>query len=152
MPQELHQRLINVALALNMELSSLINVMLTEGLEQWERAWAGAPTGGERQSGPRQFPPSLLLRGDFAFLGGFSHQRVVAGAVVNRSPGAAGLSNFFGVPHQGGSIWPALIRLARGIYPGVPLVGYARGDALRQALAAGFVASGTLRVMYHESN
>ncbi|HYE16830.1 MAG TPA: hypothetical protein VEA69_00175 [Tepidisphaeraceae bacterium] len=37
MPKELHQRLINVAISMNVELTSLANLMLTEELAAWER-------------------------------------------------------------------------------------------------------------------
>lgn len=102
-------------------------------LAEWERGWAGI--GG----GQRTFLPVLLGDPDLAFIalpGG--------GGILNRHAGAVGLSNGFGTPAE--AIREGLAAAAAALFPGLPLVGYLRAEALAGAQRAGFVAIGALRV------
>ena len=70
-----------------------------------------------------------------------------AGAIGNRSDGVVGWSNLFvkQVRDLPGCAAGSLLMLSE-IFPGLPLVGYEGGDALRGALLTGFEAIGPLRV------
>ena len=117
-------------------------------LAAWEHAWAGAPINVVAGDRPRQFPVKLLHNPNFVFLAARLQGRIVGGGVVNRSPGAAGLSNFFTSATGPRNVWPALIELGREAFPGLPLVGYSRGEELLQAREAGFKTIGDLRVLH----
>jgi hypothetical protein len=74
-----------------------------------------------------------------------ANYRIVAGGIVNRSAGAAGLSNVFSRAGHGSETWSALAQCART--PDFPLIGYERGEALADAQNSGFQAVGSLRVL-----
>jgi hypothetical protein len=100
---------------------------------QWihRPAWTGGP-GGWRRIPPGDFPadPSVVVLGDGR--GG----RVVA----HRSEGTAGLSNLTG------DDWPGAVAAVGTAFPGLPIVGYEQAGDLPAAVAAGFTATGPLRV------
>jgi hypothetical protein len=111
-------------------------------LEGWEAAWRenGSP------AASRVFPPALLDGGGVALLAARRHDRLVGGCAVHRLPGAAGFSNFFAEDSDPGPLLAAAIAEARRCAPGVPLLGYDRGDALAAHLRLGFRSVGRLRV------
>lgn len=109
-------------------------------LRQWEQAWTGYETP------HRIFPETLLLADDVIFLGGFSEDVLVAGAVLHLSHGVSGVSNVFGPSGETDSTWSGMISCARGEVPGTDLVGYERGTDLATAVAKGFTSLGPLRV------
>jgi hypothetical protein len=116
-------------------------------LLKWERAWRGDAANQSASAFARQFPASLLANRDIAFLAGTNaDDEIVAVAVANRAGNVIGLSNVFG--HAGaGELWPGVISAAREVFlPGLPLVGYQRGDDLRHAISSGFRPIGPLRV------
>lgn len=107
----------------------------------WESAWRGddGPTGVLR--------PSLLNNDSIAVLATCRGDRVVAGAVVNRSAAVAGLSNYFSDPAvdaQDG--WSGCVSFAAGLWKALPLIGYESGARLATAQRAGFDPAGALRV------
>ena len=115
-------------------------------LVEWEDAWSG--DAGNR-SGPRvtrQFPDRLLASPDHAFFAGRLDGKVVAGGIVNRSPGVVGLSNMFSAAAFAEEKWAALVSCASAAFPNTPLVGYERDAELQLAKSVGFAPIGPLRV------
>ena len=113
-------------------------------LAEWERAWCEA----NHDTNPaRVYLPVLLEDRDVAILAARRGEQIVAGAIGNRSAGVIGWSNVF--VKQGHDLreWGAgSLRMLSEIFPGLPVVGYEGGDALRGALSSGFEAIGPLRV------
>lgn len=110
-------------------------------LSAWEAGWRG-------DDGPAGiFDPSLLENDSVAVLAAQVDARVVAGAVLNRSPTVVGISNFFCDPsfddRQG---WSSLVSFATSLSKPLPLVGYESGDRLTAAQSEGFASAGALRV------
>jgi hypothetical protein len=90
----------------------------------------------ERHGTPGVFPPAVLSHPGFAVLA-----RDEAGAVVHASGGAVTVAHVFGdVPV---TEW---LGLAAALHPGRPVVDYATGSALEEALDAGFAPVGPQRV------
>jgi hypothetical protein len=123
------------------------NVKDETELLKWEHAWRGDVANQSASASARQFPVSLLAKRDIAFLAGRSaDDEIVAVAVANRTGSAIGLSNVFGRA-SAAEIWPGVTAAAREAFPpGLPLVGYERGDDLRHATSCGFCPIGRLRV------
>jgi hypothetical protein len=117
------------------------------GLLRWEHAWRGDAANQSAVALARQFPASLLADRDIAFLAGTSADgEIVAVAVANRTGDVIGLSNVFGHA-SAAELWPGATSAAREAFPpGLPLVGYERGDNLRRATTSGFRPIGRLRV------
>lgn len=115
-------------------------------MSDWEGTWAGDPTYKSAAVRQRQFPDQMLLDRRYAFLAGRSLGEIVAGAILNQSPDAVGVSNVFAQPNLIAEVWPAVARFAAKEFHGVPLVGYERGAALQAAQHAGFLPIGRLRV------
>jgi hypothetical protein len=70
---------------------------------------------------------------------------VVAGDIANRSGDVVGVSNVFAHADAKRS-WAGCLAASIDAFPGLPLVGYERGDELVIAQALGFEAMGPLRV------
>lgn len=113
-------------------------VEAADELALWERAWGGM------ENGDRVFPPSLLDDERISFFAVTREGRIVAGAALNLSNGAIGISNVF----LGGdeAALAALVEVARRRAPGLPVVGYESGDDRTPFHALGFESIGTLRV------
>jgi hypothetical protein len=110
------------------------------GLEAWEAAWS------EDGSVRGAFPATLLGDAKLVFVSGESDGAIVAGAVLNRSEGAVGLSNTFfttGAPAGG---WAGCVGETSSQFPGVPIVGYEPEDLLGGPHGAGFDSIGPMRV------
>jgi hypothetical protein len=107
-------------------------------LAAWETAWAGTA------AGPRLFPPALLDDPDIAFLIRETDGAIQAGAIASRAAGLVGISNRFGPGDHATRRQSALASAC--LFPGLALVGYAAGDRLAAARAAGFTPIGPLRV------
>ncbi|MEY2875006.1 MAG: hypothetical protein RLZZ373_2377 [Pseudomonadota bacterium] len=121
-------------------------------LLEWEAAWHGDSRNLTADHPAPQFPASLLDSADHAFLAGRRRGgAVVAGCVLNRSPGVVGVSNLFARQMDPNEAWASLVRLAGRLFPGRPLVGYERGDDLVHARHAGFVPLGPLAVWATEA-
>ncbi len=109
------------------------------GLDLWEEAW-------RRGDEPRGlFRPELLSEG-IVVLGRIEKERVVAGGILSRAADAVGISNVFTKVGPAAGTWSALAQTARAWCPGLPLIGYERGEELAQARSSGFHTAGTLRV------
>jgi hypothetical protein len=111
-----------------------------QALSEWERAW------GDSYEAASLFRPALLARTEVEFLATRRDGRVVAGALVNRSGTVVGLSNLFSATEDLDSTWAAAIATAAAHHPGLPIVGYERGEDLAAALRHGFETIGPVRV------
>jgi hypothetical protein len=118
-------------------------------LAEWERAWCEANQDTNRA---RVYLPALLEDSDVAILAARRGDQIVAGAIGNRSDGVIGWSNLFvkEVRDLRELAAGSLLMLSE-IFPGLALVGYEEGDALRGALSSGFEAIGPLRVWVFRS-
>jgi hypothetical protein len=115
-------------------------------LQAWERAWRGAPAAPATPAQTEIFRPALLADPDVLIVAAYHRQRIVAGAIANRTGAVVGLSNVF-VPNQGAeAFWAGCIGTIRDHFPGHALVGYETGEGLPQAEACGFAALQPLRV------
>jgi hypothetical protein len=74
-----------------------------------------------------------------------------SGAVFNVSDSVVGVSNLVTEVDDFDRAWSSCLAYAVDRFPGVPLVGYERDEALTSALAHGFVAIGQLRVWVDDS-
>jgi hypothetical protein len=74
----------------------------------------------------------------FHFLAGKRGDAIVASGALNWTGDVVGLSNVFSGIAGVGPMFPGCVRLAQELYPGIPIVGYARGDDLIAAENAGF--------------
>jgi hypothetical protein len=89
--------------------------------------------------------PPLLQRAHFRILAKYLDNRIVAGAVARLGSGTVDVSNVYAIPgHQ--LDWAELSTVINTYFPGRPLVGYERGDALNASLDGGFAPIGELRV------
>jgi hypothetical protein len=113
-----------------------------DDLVAWETAWRRDLSAGSAAI----FQPALLQDSTIAILAGRLGEEIVAGAVLNLSAGAIGLSNLFGPETARASVWNDCRREAQARAPGLPVVGYERDEDLALALEAGFRVLGPLRV------
>lgn len=111
-----------------------------EQLGEWEAAWADSP------EGAGFFKPSLLKDETIGVLASYEGDRIVTGAIANRSSTVIGLSNVFDVAGDLESAWVGAAAIAAGLWEEMPTVGYDSGDSLDAALAGGFKSIGELVV------
>ncbi len=110
-----------------------------DGFGLWEEAWC-------QPDGPKDILLPELLSEGAVVLGRIKNDRVIAGGIVSASAHVTGLSNVFtGVGHES-ETWSALAQCARAFFPGLPLMGYERGEALTHAQRSGFQTVGALQV------
>lgn len=121
-------------------------VATASALKDWERVWWGDSKNESQTRGSPQFPPRLLSSPEHIFLAGKLDGRVVAGGILNRSPGVVGVSNVFFDPTFAHEVWDTLAAHGSTAFPHTPLVGYERGADLQLARRAGFKPIGPLRV------
>jgi hypothetical protein len=119
-------------------------VTSTVGLIAWEQCWAGEEVNATAVSRPRVFMPGLLADTNVVFVSIKRDDGIVGGGILNQGADVVGLSNLFGFPID--VVWRSLVATAGEIFPGLPLVGYERGDDLAAAHQAGFETVGPLRV------
>lgn len=94
--------------------------------------------------------PALLEDPAVRFLAVRDEDRVVGGAVANRSEDVVGVSNVFGTDDHGAAgVWAGIPGAVAACFPGLPLVGYEHGDDLAAAVDAGFAAVGPLQIWLH---
>jgi hypothetical protein len=116
----------------------------TAALASWELGWRRAAGDAE---GERTFLPGLLGDEQVAVIAlGLEGEQITAGAIAYRGAGVVGLSNLFGPREQRENQCATAVRAAGHIFPGLPIVSYARGEQLQLALDAGFSSLGPLRV------
>jgi hypothetical protein len=109
-------------------------------LRHWEAGW------GEVPGGSNFFRPALLDDERVAVLAAHSGDRIVAGAIANRSTTVVGLGNVFDVAGDLESAWTAGAATAAALWGDMPIVSYDSGDSLDAAHAAGFEGVGELVV------
>jgi hypothetical protein len=102
-------------------------------LEDWSVASGQAGT----------FPPALLADPAVRFLTARADGDVVGRAALCLGAGVVGVSNVWS---GGPGLWETLGAVTSRLFPGRPLAGYERGADLAEAVAAGFVPVGPLRV------
>jgi hypothetical protein len=115
-------------------------VTTEEQLGEWEKAWAEMPEGSDF------FRRALLEDETIGVLAGYDVDRIVAGAIVNRSTTVIGLSNVFDAAGDLESAWVAGAAAAAALWGAMPTVGYDSGDSLDAAHRAGFESIGELVV------
>jgi hypothetical protein len=119
-------------------------------LVRWETAWAA----GDDVAG--LFRPALLADPGCAFLGCYRDGALAAGAIAYTAAGVTGISNIFETSMPGdvlrpgilwpGTLWRGAVLAAAALRPGLPVVGYERGEDLAAAREAGGQVLGPLRV------
>ncbi|MFN8493373.1 MAG: hypothetical protein U0350_37590 [Caldilineaceae bacterium] len=115
-------------------------------LRIWERAWRGG-TGEETGKEPAPlFLPTLLADKQIVFLAAYQAERIVAGAILNRTGAVVGLSNLFTPDGDAAPWWASCVAASQALLPGLALVGYERGQDLVYAQQCGFEALGPLRI------
>ena len=95
------------------------------------------------------FSPELLATGDVVLLAGRRGDRIIAGCAANH-PGVIGFSNFFAEDAEREPILASALGAVLLLAPGLPVVGYDRGDDLAHAKRLGFHTVGELRVWLAE--
>ncbi|MFZ1991522.1 MAG: hypothetical protein WAW96_17335 [Alphaproteobacteria bacterium] len=118
-------------------------ITTAEELKAWEVAWRalGSPTG------EPVFLPPLLQNPAVAIFAAHKGANIVAVCAANRSERAVGLSNFFtSTDGDAMALLNAALAEIAAFAPGLPIVGYERGDALENAVRAGFSVVGPLRI------
>jgi len=114
-------------------------------LVRWEAAWAG---GGEVSG---LFQPALLADADCAVLACRQGGTQVGGAIAYTAGGVTGISNVFKSGIASGPLWEGVVRAVAELRPGLPIVGYERGEDLAAARRAGFTVLGPLRIWARRS-
>jgi hypothetical protein len=121
------------------------SVLTTEAqLRGWEASW------GEVPGASGFFRPALLKDETIAVLAGYESDRIVAGAIANRSATVIGLSNVFDTAGDLDFAWAAGATAAATLWGDLPIVGYDSGDELDAAHDAGFESIGELVVWINE--
>jgi hypothetical protein len=115
-------------------------------LVEWETAWSHDAGNGSSRLQPCLFVPSLLADQNIAFIAAYQDEKIVAGAIANRTGDVVGLSNVFTPDSESIQFWVGCIDAVQGHFPGLPLVGYEGGTQLTIAKAAGFEVVQDLRV------
>lgn len=113
-------------------------------LRRWEVEWSrdSAPTG--------LFRPALLRHPDVVILAGYASHHLIAGAILNRSASAVGLSNLFSSADDLAEAYEGCVHAVTNHFPGLPIVGYEAGKALVAARAQSFRSVGRLVVWLKE--
>ena len=118
----------------------------TTELRSWEWAWRGGSDEETGEEPARLFLPTLLADNQIAFLAAYQAERIIAGAILNRTGAVIGLSNLFIPDGDAAPWWASCVAAAQAFFPGLPLVGYERGQDLVYAQQCGFEALGPLRI------
>jgi hypothetical protein len=108
-------------------------------LVRWEASWAGGEVIG-------LFRPALLDDPNCVVLACRQDGTEVGGAIAFTAGGVTGISNVFKSGIADGPLWAGAVRAIARVRPGLPIVGYERGEDLAQARQAGFTVLGSLRV------
>jgi hypothetical protein len=115
-------------------------VTTEEQLGEWEIAWAELPQGSDF------FRRSLLEDETIGVLAGYDGDRIVAGAIANRSTTVIGLSNVFDASGDLESAWVSSAAAAATLWGEMPIVSYDSRPSLDAAHSAGFESIGELVV------
>jgi hypothetical protein len=114
----------------------------TMELDRWESAWRDNGSPADR----RVFMPRLLDDPTIALFGAYRGDALVAGCAANVSSDAVGFSNFFVAHGDVDTITAGAVTAVGNFGAGMPIVGYAAGDALGRAKRIGFRGVGPLRI------
>jgi len=123
-----------------------------EGGARWERVHAADDFAGwvrawQETNGPTDVLRAELLDHDsVAVLAAIDGDRVVAGAILNRSANVVGISNFFSDEGVTSPSWSGCLAFARALFATATFIGYETGDGLAAAQRDGFEIAGPLRV------
>ena len=90
--------------------------------------------------------PELLRDPTVRVLAVRDEQSVTAGAIINLTGAAVGLSNVFTAMTTSAAVWRDLPAAVGGVFASVPIVGYEHGSALTEAAESGFETIAPLRV------
>jgi len=115
-------------------------------LARWELAWNNLLDDSSAVPPARIFLPSLLADTDIAFIAAYQNEAIVAGAIANRTPGVAGLSNVFVRHGDPTRFWAGCLAAVMQRFPELPVVDYESGNDLLIARSLGFKELGPLRV------
>ena len=115
-------------------------------LADWEMAWDDEPSDEMHSPRTRIFLPSLLADENIAVIAAYQGERIVAGAIANRTEDVVGVSNIFVPASDAGCFRTGCVAKIIDAFPGLPIVGYERSGELAAARALGFEALGPLRV------
>jgi hypothetical protein len=119
-------------------------VTTPDDLAAWVRAWASDP------DAEAILRPSLLGEPGVHVLGARATAApdapFVCGAIAHVTGEVAGLGNLFARDGDVGGAWRAAAAAARGVAPGIPLVGWEAGASVDAAVAAGCERIGPLSV------
>jgi hypothetical protein len=108
-------------------------------LANWERAWSGNPAPRAFSLQPRLFLPALLDDPAVVFIAAYHEEKIVGGAIANRTREVLGLSNVFAAPEEDPlAFWSLCVAMAERTFPEVPIVAYAHGPTLPIARDIGF--------------
>jgi RimJ/RimL family protein N-acetyltransferase len=113
-------------------------ISAADELRDWEAAWG--------VDARAFFLPALLTDERIAILARYEGDRVVAGAIANRSDAAIGLSNVFAVGRELESAYVGAASAAEARWGSLPVVGYEFGPSLEAARRAEFATIGDLAV------
>lgn len=111
-----------------------------EQLGEWEAALAELP------QGSNFFRRALLEDETIGVLAGYDGDRIIAGAIANRSATVIGLGNVFDASGDLESAWVSSCAAATTLWGEMPIVSYDSGPSLDAAHSAGFVSIGELVV------
>ena len=92
------------------------------------------------------FQPALLDDPDCAILACRRDGTLVGGAIAYATDGVTGILNVFKSGIADGPLWAGAVRTVATLRPGLPIVGYERGEDLAAARRAGFRVLGPLRI------
>jgi hypothetical protein len=115
-------------------------------LAAWEAVWRGPPGEHRRELAQAIFQPALLDDADTRVLAAFSGDALIGGAIAYRAAGVVSLSNTFLAKGASEALRAEMLVQICAAFPGLPLVGYERGDALSTWCSLGFEPLGALRV------
>jgi len=89
---------------------------------------------------------ALLADPDCAILACHRDGALVGGVIAYTSDGVTGISNVFKSGIADDPLWAGAVRAIARVRPGLPIVGYERGEDLAAARQAGFTVLGPLRI------
>ena len=114
----------------------------------WVTAWrrTNAFSESAQGPGPDALIPALLDDPVISFIWAREEDKILAGAMVNRSVDAVGLLNFFTTGLKTSDTLKDCLGYIQAVSPNQPLVGYLENSSLRFAGAAGFQFLGPLRI------
>jgi hypothetical protein len=110
----------------------------------FDATWIAVPTpaGGDDPSWGAVTDRGELVRWEAAWAGGAQ----VGGAIAYTAGGVTGISNVFKSGIADDPLWAGAVRAIARARPGLPIVGYERGEDLAAARQAGFTVLGPLRI------